>query len=255
MSDSLFKSFTQNTCPCWRCPDCFNETLAIVPESFFKADSGETTRCKHEEWFLVDHVSLVFSCTLLCQRNECSATVAVTGKGWTEEENYYDQYDEVQTNYPDRFCAKTFYPPLPLFLPPEECPESVLEQLASVSSLLTGHPAAAANAIRSLLESLLDDLSVPRQELRPGKSPRVMNLHERLDKHKSIIGTHHDGLLALKLFGNAGSHGGILIKQKHLEDACQVLEQVITQLYRSSSDVSEQIARLNENFSLKPSSS
>lgn len=255
MSDSLFKSFTQNNCPCWRCPDCFNETLAIVPESFFKADSGETTRCKHEEWFWVDHVRLVFSCTLLCQRKECGATVAVTGKGWTEEENYYDQNNQVQTNYPDWFRAKTFYPPLPLFIPPAGCPESVLDQLASVSSLLTGHPTAAANAIRSLIEALLDDLSVPRQDVRPGKSPRTMTLHERLDKHKSIIGAHHDGLMALKLFGNAGSHGGVLIKQKHLEDACQVLEQLIMQLYRPYSDVSAQIARLNENFSSKPGSS
>lgn len=251
MSDSLFKSFTQSACPCWRCPDCFNETLAIVPESFFKTCSGETKRAKDEEWFEVDYVRLVFSCTLLCQRKECGATVAVTGEGRTEERNYYDDDNQVQAEYTDKFCAKTFYPPLPLFLPPAECPESVLDQLASVSSLLTGHPAAAANAIRSLLESLLDHLGVSRQDIRPGKSPRTMTLHERLVKYKSILGTHHDGFVVLKLFGNAGSHGGEAIKQEHLEDACQVLEQVIMQLYQKPPDISGQIARLDKAFNKK----
>lgn len=252
MSDSLFKSFTQSRCPCWRCPDCFNETLAMVPESFFKADTGETTRYMNEEWFWVDHARLVFSCVLKCQRADCAATVAVSGGGWTEEDNYYDENNQLQTNYPDWFQAKTFFPPLPLFLPPEGCPESVQDQLASVSSLLTGHPTAAANAIRSLLEVLLDDLQVPREELRPGKSPRGMTLHERLNKHKSITGKHHDGMMALKLMGNAGSHGGKPVEQEHLEDACQVLEHLVMELYSVKADMSSQIVRLNDAFTRKP---
>lgn len=254
MADSLFQSFTQSNCPSWRCPDCFNETLAIVPESFCKIYNAATTRYKHEDWFGPQYVTLVFSCMLRCERANCLETIAVTGSGWTREYNDYDYRGQTVTTYTDYFDAKTFFPALPLFQPPEGCPEPVLDQLASVSSLLTGHPTAAANAIRSLLEILLDDLSIPREEKRPGKSSRTMTLHERLDKHKTITGIHHDGLMALKLFGNAGSHGGILIKQKHLEDACQVLEQLIMQLYRPGSDVSEQIARLNEYFSSKSGS-
>ncbi|CAH6385529.1 DUF4145 domain-containing protein [Pantoea agglomerans] len=251
MSDSLFKSFTQSKCPSWRCPDCFNETLTIVPESFFKANSGETSRCKNEEWFCADHVRLVFSCVLLCQRTDCGATVAVTGKGWTEEDNYYDENNQVQTNYPDWFRAKTFYPALPLFLPPEGCPESVLDHLASVSSLLTGHPTAAANAIRSLLEVLLDDLGVPRVVLNKGAKPHFLSLHRRIQEYPQLLGSHHDAFMALKHFGNAGSHGGEPINQSHLEDACEVLELIITLLYQKHPDVSDHIARLDKAFSKK----
>lgn len=251
MSDSLFKSFTQNKCPSWRCPDCFNETLAIVPGSFFKAYNGETTRCKNEEWFWADHVRLVFSCVLLCERSQCGATVAVTGEGRTEEENYYDENNQVQSNYPDYFQAKTFYPALPLFLPPQGCPESVLEQLASVSSLLTGHSTAAANAIRSLLEVLLDDLGVPRMVLTKEAKQHFLPLHTRIKDYSQLLGPHHDAFMALKHFGNAGSHGGESIAQSHLEDACEVLELIITLLYQKHPDVSDHISRLDKAFSRK----
>lgn len=48
--------------------------------------------------------------------------------------------------YTTRFQAKYFNPPLPLLVSPEGCPDNVKQHLRNISSLLTGHPAAAANA-------------------------------------------------------------------------------------------------------------
>ena len=251
MSDSLFKSFTQGNCPRWRCPDCFNETLAIVPESFCKIYTAATTRFKDDDNFGAEHAKYVFSCMLRCVRADCQETVAVTGNGWIREDNDYDYSGQTVTTYTDYFVATTFFPALPLFDIPADCPEPVLDQLNEISSLMTGHPAAAANAIRSLLETLLDDLSIPREELRPGKAPRPLKLHDRLEKHKAMSGSHYDGMMALKIFGNAGSHGGSPIKQQHLEDACAVLELLINQLYMRKPDLSFQIERLNQAFAKK----
>ncbi|WP_062748547.1 DUF4145 domain-containing protein [Erwinia persicina] len=250
MSDSLFKSFTAKKCPTWRCPVCFNETLSIVPESFFKTYNGASSRSENEDWFGAEYVVMVFSCVLRCQRSDCGETVAVTGTGEIDVYNYYDESGKTQTDYTNTFHALTFYPPIPLFKPPVMCPDTVLNLLGSVSSLLTGHSTSAANAIRSLLEVLLDDLQVPRESIGKGNRGRAMTLHERIENYRDITGIHHEGMMALKVFGNAGSHGEV-IEQKHLEDACLVLEQLVIQLYSSRADVTAQISRLNEEFNKK----
>jgi len=249
MAESLFTRFTIE-----RCPECHNASLAILPGSFSEGPSAGTVRHRDELWFDAEHYEFIFTCRLICERSTCRETVAISGNGGLEDVYGYDEQGKEEHSCIEWFQAKTFFPPLPLFIPPAGCPDSVLDQLKDISSLLTGHPAAAANAIRSLVEVLLDDFGIPRVEERPGKSPRNLWLGERLKLHKDKLGEHHDGMDALKLFGNAGSHGGSPIKNKHLDDACLVVEYLLTQLYSRRPDVSIQIARLSESFKRKPDS-
>lgn len=163
----------------------------------------------------------------------------------------YEDPDE-GTVYIGSYIARAFTPPLPLFAVPAGCPERVSGQLNEISSLLTGHFTSAANAIRSLVEMLLDDLGVPRTLERPDKEPRLLWLNERLTRFEEMIGEHHAGMDALRLFGNAGSHGNPDITQQHLEDACVIVEQLVQQLYQRKADTSSQIDRLKEAFTRKP---
>lgn len=247
---SLFTSFTPDLCPAWLCPSCYNQTLRIQAGSFHfdtsAASKKRVSRVDFDHW----DVSYVFSGLLECTRLGCLETIAFLGEGWCDEK-VLRTGEGIRADVINMFRAKVFIPPLPLFIEPEGCPPNIKEQLNVISSLLTGHPTAAANAIRSLLEVLLDDLGVPREEPRPGKPPRDLTLHERLKKGKPITGSHHDGMMALKLFGNAGSHGGTPIKQKHLEDACSLLEQMVVHLYHRPGDVTSQVTRLTKAFSRK----
>jgi len=251
MPDSLFTAFEMERCPDWLCPACLNPSLAIVSGSFYQGDSAWTARYYNE--IDPEQHETVFSCMLRCTRPSCGESVAVCGEG----EAFQEQDDPENgggTRYVQVFRAHSFLPALPLFIPPDTCPPAVLDQLREISALLTGHPAAAANAIRSLLEVLLDELGIPREEERPGKAPRSLWLGDRLIVYKEQLGEHHDGLDALKLFGNAGSHGGTPIERKHLDDACFVLEQLIKHLYYRRPDITQQIARLKETFKRNPGS-
>jgi len=252
MHDSLFTSFTADKCPDWLCPACRSRSLAILPGTFHRRENAFTIRYHHHEDFRPQDYAYVFSCLLKCHNPTCGEAVAVSGTGGDEFDGGYDEHGNPGPRFTEFFEAKHFYPPLPLFVPPAACPDRVAEQLKEVSSLLTGHFSSAANAIRSLVEMLLDDLEVPRTLDRPGKAPRPLWLNERLTRYEDIIGDHHAGMDALKLFGNAGSHGSSAITRQHLEDACAIVEQLIIELYPRKADASTQIVRLKEAFSRKP---
>lgn len=44
----LYTMFRRNDLPAWRCPNCFNEVLEIVPDSFKTAETSETINCRDE---------------------------------------------------------------------------------------------------------------------------------------------------------------------------------------------------------------
>ena len=248
MPDSLFTAFTSERCPDWLCPECHNASLAILPGSFSDGPCADTVKLKNEIWFDTEHYKFIFSCRLICERSGCQETVAVSGTGWVDQVYGYDEQGNQEQNFIKMYEAKTFYPPLPLFIPPEGCSENLLNRLSDISALLTGHAAAAANAIRSLPEVLLDDLEAPRIEMRKGKKDIVLKLHHRIENYQHKFGNLGDGLMALKHMGNSGSHGNDSIRRQHLEDACHVIEQIVTQLCKREADLTEKIARLHKAY-------
>lgn len=249
---SLFESFTQDRCPSWTCPGCMKETLRIVPGSFFYRKTADTLTHEKEHYFDFYYVEYIFSCLLECELTGCSEPVAVTGRGWLTEDNSYDHRSQTLTESIPRFEARAFYPPLPLFIPPEDCPVSVIKELCEISALLNAHPSAATNAIRRLLETLLDEMTVPREIPREGKSPVKLKLHDRIERYPDILGEHQRGVMALKYLGNTGSHENKEIERQSLDDACQILENIIRQLYPSKPDLTLQIERLERDHKPKP---
>lgn len=242
----LYKAFTEETIPHWRCPSCLNETLEIVPGSFFKEETSETRLGKNEFWFEPDHhYKTVFSCLLRCSRKACLEPVAITGIGWVDRDV---DYEAEAVDYVERFCASTFHPPLPLFIPPADCPERVMRQLKEISALLAAHPSAAINTMRTVLELLLDELNVPREVARLGKDPFVLTLHRRIEEHSAILGGHSAAFMALKWLGNTGSHSERRIQRSHIEGACAVLDDLIQQIYRPESAVPGIVATLSKAY-------
>ncbi len=67
----LYATFKRNDAPAWRCPNCMNETLEIVADSFVETDSSATTQFRDEVWFDEEMSGGVFSCVLRCTRQAC----------------------------------------------------------------------------------------------------------------------------------------------------------------------------------------
>jgi len=241
----IYKAFTKDTIPHWRCPACLNETLEIVPGSFFSEETSETRLGKDEVWFEHDHYETVFSCLLRCSRKACQEPVAITGNGWMDRDV---DYDAGTMDYVERFSASTFHPPLPLFITPADCPDDVQLQLREISALLAAHPSAAINTMRTVLEMLLDELKVPREVERAGKAPLVLTLHRRIDDHPALLGDYAAAFMALKWLGNKGSHSGRRIRPSHIEGACTVLDDLIQRIYRPESAVPGIVATLSRAY-------
>lgn len=235
---SPFTPFTESRCPDWRCPSCLNQTLKIKEGTFHYGLSADSKKVL-AEFYNVYEVSYVFSCLLQCTRSACSETVAVNGEGWCEEIPKHQpdgvEYDEVKY-----FRAHSFMPPLPLFYVPEGCRDEIAEQLKVISSLLTVNRAAAANAIRRLLEILMNAMDVPRAN----------NLHRRIEKALDKFGDDAAAIHALKAVGNAGSHGNE-ITRIDLEEACLILESVVKKFCHVAPDISHIVERLEEAFKVQ----
>lgn len=233
---SLFTSFTHDQCPDWLCPSCYNQTLRIQAGSFRFDTSAATKKRVSRVDFDPGDVSYVFSGLLECTKLGCLETIAVSGEGWCDQKVLKSR-GGIEIDVIDTFRAKVFIPPLPLFIEPEGCPPDIKSQLNVISSLLTLNSAAAANAIRRLLEILMDVMDVPEAK----------NLHQRIEQGLHIFGHESAAIHALKAVGNAGSHGNT-ITDKDLEEACLVLELIVKKFCHASPDLSDIVHRFNTAF-------
>lgn len=239
--------FTEDNIPHWCCPACLNASLDVVPGSFIAHPSAFSLEHRGADWYDAEHEEFVFTCMLQCSRRSCRESVAVSGIGRGEKEpDEYQQRLEYYTSYQ----ARSFVPPLPVFTVPETCPEDIAEQLKTVSALLPVSGGSAVNAIRITLEMMLDEQDVPRRT--SGENPQRIPLARRIELHKEKLGNHYEAFHALKDFGNHGSHTERRIRFSHIEGACQLLNDLVRQLYGKETDYAGIVATLKKSYSRKP---
>lgn len=236
-------SFLKDGIPLWRCPACHNASLKLVDDSFTDGISAATRNNQNECWFDVSDFEGVFTCMLQCTHKSCQEEVAVSGVG-----HGYVAVNADSEHYTTLYQARSFVPPIPVFMPPATCPEIIRDGLNLISMLLPVSGGAAVNAIRTLLEELLDELSVPRQSSEPSKKDRDLSLHCRIENYADKLGIHHDAFMALKWLGNAGSHKLKKLDKSDIWDACEVLEDLLNQIYVTRDDIKAKIARLHDNY-------
>lgn len=240
-------AFTEVDLPAWRCPSCDSQTLLMVQGSFVTMLTAFSRINREEDWYEAEHEERVFSCLLKCSRIDCGQPVALSGTGFLEDE--WDDRMQTRIGQSTYYRAKAFVPPLPVFYIPDRCPHHIKMQLLRVAGLLAMSGEASVNAMRSVLELLLDELEVPQQLDRENKSPRVLKLHDRIEEYPDKIGVHQAAFMALKWVGNSGSHSRRPIPMKDIDDALSVLDDLVKQLY---GDVAQKVARLHEAHAPKP---
>jgi hypothetical protein len=88
-----------------------------------------------------------------------------------------------------------------MFELPEKCPDKIKLELRAGFRLFWSEPAASAGRLRVSLERLMDHLRIPKR-----LNLRRLSLDKRIMKFSEKDPVAGEKLLALKWFGNAGSH-------------------------------------------------
>lgn len=233
MNKDIYTSrFFENDTPEWACPTCGRGVLRIKKGTFATEASRRSQEAfSHEAWE-PEWTELVYSCLLVCSNHKCKEIVANTGTGGV----ICDDVEDVDGNWGQVhrkvFRPKYFEPHLKLIHVPDECPASITMLLDESFKLFFSCPSAAANAIRTAIETLLTELKVKRTApTRAGKRRRRLSLHERIALLPPKYTSLKELIEAIKWLGNAGSHGSDGITTNDVLVAYDLTEHVLAEIY------------------------
>lgn len=225
--------FGKDSMPKWPCPSCEDGRVLLQKDSFQSGYDATTKREGNEIYFEPEHYRSVFTCMLEC--DVCRESVAVGGTGGTERYVNECGPDEIGDYYTPTF----FQPALQIIdlRNVTRLPDKIRGALEKSFPLFWCDYDACANRLRTTVESLLDELGVPRTEMQANKLRRI-SLHSRIARISvdSIpqIDVVKPMLLAVKWIGNDGSHQLEGISREDLINAYEMLEHCLIQIYCDS---------------------
>lgn len=226
MNRSLWtQTFTEWNSPPFPCPSCGKGVFSLVPKSLVYQDTAKSRRAHHDEDWSFPDTEYRFSARLKCGQTSCGDEAVVVGIGWIEEQPTQEGPD--QTNcFSPKFCL-----PMPDIIPlSQKCPSQVASELKASFALFWSDRAAAANRIRAGVERIMDHFRIPRRKkTTKGKLVRL-TLHDRLELFETSDKMSSQRLMAIKWFGNAGSHEHEITRDDVL-DALEILEDALIELF------------------------
>jgi hypothetical protein len=230
--DHLAKWFTLSSPPNWRCARCGGGPLRFSAKEFQFRDNAATIQSAREIWFEPDMAVQRFAGFAQCPNSSCADCVLVSGYTRNDLEPDMDpgQYGEVLVCY---MWPTQVVPSPPLFDIPAGCPEGIADAIRRAFDLYWTDASAASNAIRVAIEDLMTHFKVPRTSTSKGKRMPIA-LHHRIDHHfRTAHPDEADTLLAIKWIGNAGSHQPGPLDRSAVEDALDLLDHVLHDLFVS----------------------
>lgn len=227
----------------WPCPACGQKTLQIISDSFTLNDTLETSRNSSEIWFEPEMHSSIFSCMARCSRSQCGEVVACVGNSGWEQQGWDEQ--SITDQYHQWYKPVSFVPSLHPFGLPEQCPEEITKPVEASFSIFLMQPGAAANLIRISVERMLTAMGVAERTDRGKRIP----LHNRLEMLPELYASFSKPLMAIKFLGNAGSHTYDGVKTRDIEDAFEIMEYVVNDLFSGRKESIEVLTkRLSDKF-------
>lgn len=225
----LVGKFPEKLPPLWPCSTCSKGFLEIIDESLRVKETGPSVAEHSHEAHDYDWVVMRFAGLLKCNNKLCGEIASIAGKAELEENPDW----ESQTIDYFRVLTPEFINPPPLFFTiPLECPGKIQKSIIRSFGLACTDLESSANAIRSTIEIILDDLKI-QKIVRKGGRQSKLRLHDRIIKLQSSDSETGDLLLAIKWIGNSGSHIEALT-HGDLFDTFEILEQALTRLYSTS---------------------
>ncbi|WP_297893011.1 DUF4145 domain-containing protein [Shewanella sp.] len=226
MDEFIKESFSINSFPQWTCPTCMRGILEVVGE--LKAEETAETLNSHDHpGFDYEWVNYTVLGTLKCNNSRCSEKVVMSGTGRQEEACYIAPNGEYkEMSY---FIIKPIFmhPPINIFSVNQTVPKKISQMLVKSFALFFCDDNACGNRIRATLEVMLDVLEVPDK----CDNGNFMPLAKRLEKINDISLPLKNKLTALRLLGNAATHGEGLLCRKDNVDAYKLLAHVFDKLF------------------------
>lgn len=235
--DKSFGALDPSSLPSWPCPACGNSlvldrnslnyrknAVQYNPADFQNENFEENlwlglltafaTAYEKMQW--IQHKFVGF---LECK--SCGETIAFSGRAEIPRKGT-SQASYLKTKiYPEYFS-----PPLPFFSLDNRYPTSIKQSINKSFGLVFNDAASAAGSIRQAIESLLDELGIPRDS----QDKRRLTLHDRIKKFGDVNKEHAELLDAIRFLGNEGSHSG-KINRKDLISAFEVLDHVLDEIF------------------------
>ncbi|WP_445772905.1 DUF4145 domain-containing protein [Shewanella sp.] len=237
MDEFLKESFDIKHLPQWECPTCKRGILELKGDLSIEETADTLTSHNHPE-FDYAWVTYTITGTLKCNNARCCETVVVTGTGQHDEYSYYDgnglQYEDCITSFKPIF----FYPPVNIFKVSTNVPDEITQMLGKSFALFFCDDNACGNRIRATVEVMLDVMQIPNK---PEKGT-FLPLDTRIQKIDGISPSLKNKLIALKLLGNAGTHGAGTLLRKDNIDAYKLLAHVFDKLFPIKEDELDQLS-------------
>ena len=227
------KEFTKNAVPSYPCPSCRQSHLSV--KEFRSETNGATKRNSGCDAWEPEYDEYVFSLTLECGR--CLETVFVSGDGYVEQEIDVDEHDNWSRRWVVQYRPKYFVPSLKFIEFPAATPKEVKENIDAAAALFHAHPTASCNTLRIAAEDVLTSLGVP--EPNAGEFVSFGNRIKLLPEES----TERKLLNAIRWLGNDGSHSKSLITHADAQDAFEVMNLLVEEVY---SDRKRKIQELAE---------
>lgn len=231
-------SFRLYAVPLWPCPACGGTSLQVNRRvSGLQAFTEETPASREKGSYDEPFGEGAFAAILTCSRGECENVVAVCGR-FEQGPDWDKNGDDFTADY----CFPSFfYPTLPIFRVPRECPTKISEEIHRAFAVYWCDVPACLNHIRTSVEGLLTHLKVRRSVLtKKGKRHRL-SLNERIE----LLMPKYDGfkkaLHALQWLGNAGSHSSHVVSNDAL-NGFALLEDVLNELFVKHSTTLKKLA-------------
>ena len=250
MERKLYKSlFRPENQVNWPCPRCQAGFLRIIKGTFVSSELTDSKNAHERYDWSHDWVELVYSCTFVCQNDQCEEKVASSGIGFPECDVVEDEQGRPEQKYFAYYKPKHFTPHLKLIKVPKKTPDSVTQALNESFELFFVSPSACANQVRSAVESLLTELNVKKSSLnRQKKKMMRLNLHQRIGLLPKKYDEYKELFYAVKWLGNAGSHEGTDLEANDVLDAYEIMEHLLEEIYSQRSARLKGIAKkVNKN--------
>jgi hypothetical protein len=187
-----------------------------------------------------------FHTKLKCSNNQCGEEVISIGEYFVTEDRDHPDYQH--EHYKTMVRPYYFLPAIPVFKIPEKTPDKIENAIKQSFSHAFTDPAAAGNALRRVVERILDSKRIVRSKkvTKKGNTKRInLSLHERINVWKPNSNGLADHLMAIKWIGNIASHEEE-ISFDSVFHAFEIIEHVIEAIYSDKVMVlKKRVAQIN----------
>jgi hypothetical protein len=218
------------------CPICRNKGLRVVKDKTIDIKDIETAKFEDsldktegESLFYEDYSGL-FTAIAVCNRVSCYGRVIMHGKTTFKADYEQDKDGDTIEAYNLEYEIKNIIPSPSIIEYPSETPKEYINQIDVISQQYWTNNEACLNAIRILLELIMNYHKVKRYNYRKGKKRTLVSLHNRIEIFFAKDPKLKNITLALKWLGNEGSHVG-RVNKKTVDSSIKILEYILRELY------------------------